>query len=177
MAVIPEHHDENGGGEDLPKPVFADPGGRRRVVRRIAIGAGAAASYGALLLFALSGVPDLPAALGPRPVPGPEMTPPPPTTTPPTTTDGPRTASPPESWGAPEPVRENSPTSARPAPIRTTASPASPDTRAPAASSQSGSDRRNRRAPEDPPSKAKTTPPKSGTPTPGSPRFVVRSLR
>ncbi|MFE6611088.1 hypothetical protein [Amycolatopsis sp. NPDC057786] len=173
MAVIPEHHDENDGGGDLAKAVPGDPGARRRVVRRIAISAGAAACYGALLLVAFSGVPDLPTALGPWPLLGPDVTsqspaPPPSTTAPPpatspTTTDGPRTASPPETLGAPEPVREMSPTSARPAPARTTASPAPPDTRALTTTPPPpGSERRNSRVPDDPPSKAKTTPPKSG---------------
>ncbi|WP_125787985.1 hypothetical protein [Amycolatopsis sp. WAC 01375] len=172
MAVIPEHHDENGGGGEPAKPVSAEPGARRRVVRRIAIGAGAAAGYGVLLLVALSGVPDLPTALGPRPVPGPQATSQPPATTPPTTVppttppstttpDGPRTASPPESWGALEPARETAPSSARPAPVRTTTAPGPPDTGAPSASSPPDSERRNSRAP-DPPGHAKTTPPKSG---------------
>ncbi|WP_410654829.1 hypothetical protein [Amycolatopsis sp. lyj-112] len=167
MAVIPEHHDENGGGGDLARPVVADPGGRRRVfVRRTAIGVGATAGYGVLLLVALSGVPDLPAALGPRPVPGPQATSQPSTATPPTTTpSGPRTASSPESRGAPEPVREATRASARPAPVRTTTAPGPPDTRAPSASSRPDSDRRNSRnsrAPDDPPGQARTTPPKSG---------------
>ncbi|MFI9451462.1 hypothetical protein [Amycolatopsis sp. NPDC052450] len=173
MAVIPEHHDENGGGGDLAKPVSAEHGGRRGVlVRRIAISAVAAAGYGALLFVALSGVPDLPTALGPRPVPGPQVpsqpptaTPPttPPSTTPPptTTTDGPRTPSPPDSRGAPEPVLETSPTSARPAPVRTTTAPGPPATRAPSSASPHDSDRRNGRPPG-PPGHARTTPPKSG---------------
>ncbi|WP_125793743.1 hypothetical protein [Amycolatopsis sp. WAC 01376] len=174
MAVIPEHHDENGGGGEPAKPVSAEPGGRRGVlIRRIAISAGAAAGYGVLLLVALSGVPDLPTALGPRPVPRPQATSQPPATTPPTTppptttTDGPtpsgpRTASPPESWGAPEPVLETMPTSARPAPVRTTTVSGPPDARAPSTTSPADSERRNSRAPDDPPGHARTTPPKSG---------------
>lgn len=160
------------------RPMFADPNGRRRVfVRRVAISAGAAASYGVLLLVAFSGVPDLPSALEPRPFPTPQAAPQPPVTAPPTATPptttpstttpaGPsRSASPPESQEAPEPVHEPPRTSAGPPPAGTTASPATPEapeTRAPGTSSQPDNDRRNSRAPEDPPKHAKTTPPKSG---------------
>ncbi|WP_410649396.1 hypothetical protein [Amycolatopsis sp. cmx-4-54] len=180
MAVIPEHHDEtDDGGGDLPEPVSAGPDGRRRVVRRIAISAGAAAGYGALLLVAFSGVPELPTALGPRPVPAPQLTsrPPtttqstttPPSTTPPAATTGePRPVSPPASRGTPEPVHETPYTSATSVPVRATAVPAPPappdppDTRAATASPPPSSDRRNGRGHGDPPGKAKTTPPKSG---------------
>ncbi|WP_143254157.1 hypothetical protein [Amycolatopsis keratiniphila] len=152
--------------------VFAGSDGRRRVfARRAAISAGAAAGYGALLLVAFSGVPDLPTALDPRPFPLPQSTPktPVPSSTPPPAAPppGPRTASAPEARGAPEPVREPPRTSAEPPPARTTAQsaqfarPAPPDTRADAAAPRQGGDRRNGRAPENPPKQGKTTPPKS----------------
>ncbi|MFI0798466.1 hypothetical protein SAMN04489729_2088 [Amycolatopsis lurida] len=156
------------------RPVFADPSGRRRVLaRRIAISAGATAGYGVLLLVAFSGVPDLPAALEPRPLPTPQATSPPPVAPPPvtpppaipppaTTTDESRTPSPSESQEAPEPVGETPRTSARPVPVRTADPPTPPGPREPAGSPPSGGDRRNGRAPGDPPGKAKTAPPKSG---------------
>ncbi|MFJ8911996.1 hypothetical protein [Amycolatopsis sp. NPDC102389] len=158
------------------KQVFAEHGGGRRVVvRRAAISVGGAACYGALLLVALSGVPDLPTAQGPLSIPAPQTTPQspetpppppsatPPTTPPPTTTPGePRTVSPPESRGAPEPVRETSSTGAKPAPDRATSWPDRPDTRASDGSPQPGGDRGNGRGHDDPPRKARTTPPKSG---------------
>ncbi|MFD5248726.1 hypothetical protein ACFWIW_29580 [Amycolatopsis sp. NPDC058340] len=163
------------------RQMFADPSGRRRVfVRRVAISAGAAACYGVLLLVAFSGVPELPTALRPWPLPAPQATPRPPVTAPSTAAPptpppaGPRTASPPEtpeSGGAPEPVRETPGTSAGPPPAGTTASPTppakpdpagAPDTRAPSTSPQPDNDRRNGRTPEDPPKHARTTAPKSG---------------
>ncbi|MFD6071094.1 hypothetical protein [Amycolatopsis lurida] len=156
------------------RPVFADPDGRRRVLaRRIAISAGATAGYGVLLLVAFSGVPDLPTALGPRPLPTPQATSPPPVAPPPrtpppvtpppaTTPDEPRTPSPPESREASEPVGETPRTRARPVPFRAADAPTPPDPRERAASPQSGGDRRNGRAPGDPPGKPKTMPPKSG---------------